>query len=228
MSPRITDRELSAEQFDRALDSILEEAFLSDDWRLLARAIQVGVEDEASRIATCCRVGEIIMRRLFVLRESDTTVRQFLVEQLGFDPEKGRVFALMAIESAKRAVEVRNEGRSLDDVIHELTKEQGAEPELARPMVETGIRFLERWTPKRGFVLLALLGLLCNAVVAAPLALTLWLGLLFGQEQHWVPATLAAIALFSLLRGVGHVVDRRVQATIGGRPHRGKPPPAGQ
>jgi hypothetical protein len=218
MSPRIGDRELPPDQFAKALDAIIEEAFPSNEWKLVAHALQVGMADEATRIATCCRVGELIMRRLFVLRESDTKVTQFLVEKLFFDPEKGGVFALMAIESARRAVGVVKEGRSLDDVVEELVKEHGAEPEIARPMVETGIRFLERWTPERGFVFLAIVSLLCNWVVAGPLALTVWLVLFFGYELHWFETTAAAVAVVSALRCVGLVVEPRIAAGLGKRP----------
>ena len=87
-----------------------------------------------------------------------------------------------AIESAKKAVEVFEKGRSLDDVVEELRAEQSAEPELARPMVQTGVQFLRRWSPRRGFALLAMTTLICPSTLKLAF---MWLRMVTSQRMEW-------------------------------------------
>lgn len=199
--PRSTSSAAKVEttaRFLRALDGMVEEAYTTDRWDRVARALQAGLADERTRIRSFCVLADVIMKRLFVLREADRDVQTFLVDRLRLDPLKAGPVGLMAIDAAKKAVDVCQAGRSIDDVVGELVRDHKADPALARPLVETGIRFLARESPSRKQALLALLGLASHPLVSVPGSVAAALILALGFGVAWGLAALVAAGLVVL------------------------------
>lgn len=198
----------SPERFLLGLEGVVERASRSGDWELARKAFGAGLADARTRTGTLCALADIVMTRLFVLREPEDRLRAFLVEDLGVAGDRVEPIERLAADAAKAALGVSRAERSLDEASAEIVRGHGADSETARALVETGLRFLERHAPSWRLFGLATAALVGHPCVAVPLSVALGAALwLWTPAGPWLAALggLAALAALTVARAAAGV-----------------------
>ena len=214
---------VTPDEFLREIEKLIEDAAETDDWKPVAAAFQRGLETNVTRISTFCLLARLILRRFFVLRESDEKVHEFLVTDLHMDSQKAIVVRRMAVEAAKKATEIAAGKKDMATAVVELERDVSAEPEVAMPLIEMASDFFMAAAPGGfGRILRALfvasIILLSSPRISVPIAIVGWLALCVGGGFRWWSAGLVALAFFvgTLVLGV-FVLQRLRGAVLGPR-----------
>ena len=223
VTPETEGERGSPKRFLLGLESVVERASRTGDWELARKAFGAGLADARTRRGTLCALADIVMARLFVLREPEARLRRFLVEDLGVASEMVEPLERLAAGAAKAALGVSRSEMPLDEASEGLARDHGADPETARALVETGLRFLRRHAPSWRLFGFAIASLAGHPYVAVPVSVALGAALwLWTSAGPWLAALagLAALAALTVARVAAGV---SLRGAAEGR--RGLPPP---
>ncbi len=203
-----------ASRFLEGLRKLVERAWRSRNWEMAARAFQAGLSDSRTRVGTFSCLAEVVMKRLFVFRDSEGELGEFLRGKLFVAPEMVQPLKRIAVDAAAKALQVSRSELSFREAAEAIAREHGADLQLASSVLDAALGFLERYRFSWGRLAFALLMLLGHPVVAVPLSLGLGAAvLLVGRRPWW----LAAAAAF------GAYVFLSVVQVVGAAGVRGKP-----
>jgi len=136
----------STHEFLTRLEKLIAKAFRTNDWESAARLLREGIQNASTAIPSFCLLSLVIINRLFLLGETEKETHAFLVQKLNLESKKAALATLMAVDSAKKAVEVIEDGKTVDAAVKELQRNHKADPRLSKPMIELAVDFLKSAT----------------------------------------------------------------------------------